>query len=236
MATQWITINVDGENVWAYMTIPESQGPHPGVVVIHHGYLDDWVQDISRRLMSAGYATISPDLNHREDPEWAWSDAGGRMGRLRDENIIVDVNAAIEHLRRHPSVRGDRIGITGFCLGGRITYMMAGTNPILKAAGVFYGGNTMVSWGGVGPPPFARTPNIQCPVISFFGGDDPNPSPDDMTKIDAELTRYGKVHEFHSYPGASHSFQWNGTDAYRAEASRDSWAKLLDWFQKYLKE
>lgn len=235
MAPQWTTVHVDGHQMWAYLCLPEVPGPNPGVVIIQHGTgVDDWVQDMTRKASAAGYAAIAPDLYHREDPNE--SDIMARFGRLRDENIIQDVNGAIELLRRHPGVRGDRIGITGFCLGGRVTYMMAGVNPALRAAGVFYGGNTMVSWGGAGPTPFDRTPSISCPVIGFFGDDDTNPSPEDVKRLDAELTSHGKVHQFHSYPGAGHSFQWNGTTDYRSEAARDSWEKLLAWFQAHLRD
>ena len=234
MASQWTTIDVDGQEMWAYLSIPDAPGAHPGVIVIQHGSgVDDFTQDIARRLSDAGYAAIAPSLYHREDP--IADDPSGRFGRLRDSNIIKDVNAAFERLRRHPSVRGDRIGITGFCLGGRVTYLMAGSNPLLSAAAVFYGGNTMVPWGD-GPVPFVRTPNINCPVIGFFGEDDANPSPEDVKKIDAELTKHGKPHEFHSYAGTGHSFQWKGTENYRAEAAGDSWEKLLAWFQKYLRD
>ena len=215
------------------MSLPETPGPHPGIALIHHGYLDECVQEIAQRVSGAGYAVVAPHLHQRVDPNV--NELIARVKELRDPNIISDVNATIEHLRRHPSVRGDRIGIMGFCLGGRITYMMSGVNPHLKAAGAFYPGNTMVAWGD-GPSPFDRTANIGCPLIGFFGEDDPNPTPDDVKKLDAELTRHGKAHEFHSYPGAGHSFQWNGTEAYRAQPAKDSWEKLLAWFQKYLRD
>jgi len=221
--------------MWAYMALPDSPGPHPGVVVAQHGAgsgVDDFVQEMAKKLSASGYAAIAPHLFHREDP--GSSDPPlSRIQRLRDENIIKDINAAIEYLRRHPSVRGDRIGITGFCMGGRVTYLLAAANPLIKAAGVFYGGNIMAPWGGP-PTPFDRSRNISCPVIGFFGEDDSNPTTDDVKKIDAELTRLGKVHQFYSYPDTGHSFQWNGNAAYRANAARDSWEKLMDWFQKYL--
>ena len=233
MPSQWATVHVDGHQMWAYTSIPDSPGPHPGVAVCHHGYLDEWVQDIARRVSQAGYAVVCPDLHHRVDPEV--NDMGTKVRELRDENAIRDVSAAIELLRRHPQVRGDRMGIMGFCLGGRTSYLLATANPALKAAAAFYPGNTMVAWGD-GPSPFDRTSGIGCPLLGFFGEDDANPTPDDMRKLDAELTRLGKAHEFHSYPGAGHSFQWNGTDDYRPEAATDSWDKLMAWFQRHLRD
>lgn len=237
MASQWLTIPVDGEPMWAYLSLPDSIGPNPAVVVAQHGAgagVDDWVQEMTRRLAAAGYVAIAPHLFHREDPSAVSDPPSSRVARLRDAQIIQDINGPIELLRRHPAVRGDRIGITGFCMGGRVAYLMAAANPLIKAAGVFYGGNILVPWGPA-PTPFDRTPSITCPVIGFFGADDANPTPADVEKIAAELTRHGKVHRFYSYPDTGHSFQWNGTPAYRAHASRDSWDKLLDWFQQYLR-
>ena len=234
MPSQWNTLHVDGTQMWAYTSIPDGPGPHPGVTLIHHGYLDEWVQDIAGRVSGAGYAVVAPDLHHRVDPDV--NDVMGKVQKLDDDSIIKDVNAAVELLRRHPQVRGDRIGIMGFCLGGRITYMMSAANPHLKAAGAFYPGNTMVAWGGGSTSAFDRTADIGCPLIAFFGEDDTNPTGEDMKVLDAELTRHGKAHEFHSYPGAGHSFQWNGTDAYRAEPARDSWDKLMGWFQRHLRD
>jgi carboxymethylenebutenolidase len=237
MASQWLTIPVDGEPMWAYMSLPDSPGPNPAVVVAQHGAgagVDDWVQDMTRRLAAAGYVAIAPHLFHREDPSAGNDPPSSRVSRLRDAQIIQDVNATIELIRRHPAVQGDRIGITGFCMGGRVAYLMATANPLIKAAGVFYGGNILVPWGPA-PTPLDRTSSITCPVIGFFGADDANPTPADVEKIAAELTRHGKVHRFYSYPDTGHSFQWNGTPAYRAHASRDSWDKLLDWFQQYLR-
>ena len=83
----------------------------------------------------SGYATISPDLYHRHNPD---EPAGiTKMQRLKDSNIYRDVDATVDLLRKHPDVLGDRIGITGFCMGGRVAYMMSGINPAIKAEAVF---------------------------------------------------------------------------------------------------
>jgi carboxymethylenebutenolidase len=118
-------------------------------------------------------------------------------------------------------------------MGGRVSYLMAAANPYLKAAVAYYGGNIMVPWGE-GPAPFERTGEIHCPLLGLFGEDDANPSPADMRKLDAELTKQGKAHEFHSYPGAGHAFMNRRGERYRADADRDSWPKTLAFFAKHL--
>jgi carboxymethylenebutenolidase len=112
--------------------------------------------------------------------------------------------------------------------------LMAAQNADLKAAVVCWGGNIMVPWGD-GPAPFVLTDQIACPVLGLFGEEDPNPNPADVAKLDAELTRLGKAHEFHSYPGAGHAFMNEGRPSYRAAAAEDAWKKTTAWFDKYLR-
>jgi carboxymethylenebutenolidase len=234
MAGRWETLTVDGE-MRCYVTTPAGQGPQPAVVVIQHaGGVDDFVQTMTDRIAEAGFVGVAPDLYHRDDPN-AGDDALTRMSRLRDRNIVADVEAAIAHAKAMPGVRGDSIGITGFCMGGRVAYLMAAQAPRLKASVVFYGGNTMVAWGE-GTPPFEQSDHISCPVLGLFGEDDGNPNPADVAKIDAEMTRLGKPHEFHSYPGAGHAFMSEGRPSYREDAATDAWQKCTAWFNKYLRD
>ncbi len=237
MASQWTTLSVDGQNMWAYMSLPDGPGPHPGVIVIPGGRgLGNFTPDFARRLAAAGYAAIAPNMYHRDDPTVQDESPFAKIGRLRDDTVIKDVNTSIRHLSTLPMVRGNRIGIVGFCMGGRVAYLMATVNPAIKAAGLFYPWHIMEPWGE-GPSPWDRTPSLNCPVAGFFGEDDQLSTVEEAKKIDAELTRQGKFHEFHYYPGAPHTFMDNTSpQSYRPGASRDSWEKLLDWFQKYLRD
>lgn len=234
MTSRWETIQSDGGEMRCYVATPEEGGgTHPAVVVIQHaGGVDEFVRTMTDRFGGEGFYAIAPDLYHRDDPNSS-DDPLTKMGRLRDKNIVPDVNAAVDYLKSQPDADSDRIGITGFCMGGRVTYLMAAQNPAFKAAVVFYGGNTMVSWGE-GTPPFDQTADIGCPVMGLFGEEDGNPSPDDVAKIDAELTKHGKEHEFHSYVGAGHGFMAEGRPNYREEAAKDAWQKCVGWFRKHL--
>ena len=234
MAGRWDAVPVDGADMRCYVTTPKGAGPHPAVVVIQHaGGVDDFIRTMTDRVAEAGYAGIAPDLYHRDDPN-SGDDALTRMSRLRDANIVADVSATIEHLKTLPDVRADRIGITGFCMGGRVTYLMAAHSADLQAAVVFYGGNIMVSWGE-GPAPFDLSECITCPVLGLFGEEDGNPNPADVAKIDAELTRLGRQHEFHSYAGAGHAFMNEGRPSHRPEAAAAAWVKCIAWLDRYLK-
>jgi carboxymethylenebutenolidase len=234
MPNRWDIVSVEGGSMRCYVSVPEGGGPSPAVIVIQHaGGVDEFVRGRADRLAEAGFLAVAPDLYHREDPNSS-DDPLTRMGRLRDPSIIADVNAAIEHTKELPEAQADQIGITGYCMGGRVTYLMAATNPGLKAAVVCWGGNIMVPWGE-GPAPFDLSKNISAPVLGLFGEDDPNPSPADIAKLDAELSKLGKTHEFHSYAGAGHAFMNEGRPSYRPEAAQDAWKKCIAWFDKHLR-
>ena len=233
MAGRWDTVTTNDGEMRCYVTLPDGAGPSPAVVVIQHaGGVDAFVQTMTDRVAEAGFVGIAPDLYHRDDAD-SGDDPLTRMGRLRDGKIVPDVNAAIAHVKTLSEARADAIGITGFCMGGRVAYLMAAMNPELRASVVFYGGNTMVSWGE-GTPPFELSDRIECPVLGLFGENDPNPNPVDVAKIDAELTRLGKEHEFHSYPGAGHAFMSEGRPSYREDAANDAWPKCVEWFRTHL--
>ena len=179
-----------------YSKSPVGVTQAPGVVVIMHGPgLDKFVEDRVDALARHGYAAAAPHLYHRQPSDSA--DMMTRIGRLRDDEIIADADATIAHLRAMTETRVTDLAVLGFCMGGRITYLLAGARPTAwRAAGVFYGGNIMKAWGD-GPSPFDLTKNIAALMIGFFGLEDTNPSPADVDTIDTELTRNGKLHEFH---------------------------------------
>lgn len=231
MSIRWETTQVDGKPVRIYLGVPDSPGAHPGVVIAHHAPgLDAPIQDMVHRLAREGYAAAAPDLFHRQP---AGLDQSQRTQLLRDDEIVADVGAAVAKLRSlGPAV--DALGVMGFCMGGRVAYLAACEIAEFRAAAVFYGGNAMKALGG-GRSPFERSAQIRCPLIGFFGAEDANPSPEDVRRIDAELTRLGKWHEFHSYNNAGHAFHNFTGERYRERASRASWHELLAFFSEYLK-
>lgn len=230
MKTCWDNIPVG--TMQCYLALPEAPPRAPGVVVCMHAPgVDPFIRGIADRLAQSGFAAIAPDLYHRDPlPQ---DDGLTKMKRLLDEQILEDLAAATQHLQGRPEVDPGRIATIGFCMGGRIAYLHATADPKLRAAVVFYGGNIMIPWGE-GPSPFDRSAAIQCPVLGLFGEEDKNPSPDDVEKIDAELTRLGKPHEFHSYPGAGHAFLNDTRPTYRPEAAADAWDKCLKMLRQNL--
>lgn len=230
---RWDTIQVEGQPMRVYLDVPAGGGAVPGVVVIMHGPgLDRFVEDRVEDLARHGYAAAAPDLYHRQPQD---GDMMARIGRLRDREILADVDATTGLLRRVPDGQVGDLAVLGFCMGGRITYMLAGARPaVWQASGVFYGGNIMKAWGDT-PTPFDLTREIACPVIGFFGAEDTNPSPDDVQKIDAEMTKHGKAHEFHTYQGAGHAFlNFTNAERYREKQGADAWQKMLGFLERHL--
>ncbi len=229
------TLKVNGEDMALYGSMPDGAGPFAAVVVIQHaGGVDPFTRAMVDRLAEAGYAAVAPDLYHRLDPSLG---ATEKRKQLKDIEIIADVNTTVDFLRDHDAIDGNRLGITGFCMGGRVVYLMAAANPHFKAAVAYYGGNIMVPWGEGVQAPFARTGEIGCPLMFHFGEEDSNPSADDMKKLDEELVRHAKVHEFYSYPGAGHAFMdFSNPQRYREGADKTSWPRTLDFFNKNLRD
>jgi len=232
MGQHWEALKVAGNEMKALVAEPDGNQASAGIVVVMgRTGIDEALREQVADLAANGFAAIAPDMFHREDPNAPDYDTANT--RVLDDNIEKDVNTAIEYLRTHTAVGDGPVGIVGFCMGGRISYLMAVRNQELKAAAVYYGGGIMKA-RGEGPSPFEQSDRITCPVAGFFGRDDVSPSPEDVQKIGAELGRLGKVHEFHSYDGAGHAFMGKGRGSYREDAAKDAWPKTLTWFQRYL--
>ena len=231
MTVRWERTDVDGGPMRIYVGAPDRPGPHPVVLVAHHGPgLDAQIQDAVHRLHRAGYIAAAPELFHRQPAD---GDSSKRKSLLRDDEIVADLRATVAHLKT--GMQLGPVGIIGFCMGGRVSYLAAGTMPELACAVVFYGGDIMKAQGD-GPSPFERTPSIQCPVLGFFGALDTNPSPDDVQRIDAELTRHGKWHEFHTYQDAGHAFQnFLNAERYRERPARASWGAMRAFLDERLR-
>jgi carboxymethylenebutenolidase len=232
MTVRWEKATVDGSEMRIYMGVPDRPGPHPGVVIAQHaGGVDAQMQDVVHRLHREGYVVAAPELFHRQAP--TGFEPLQRIGMLKDVEILADLAASIAQVKAAGGT--GPLGVAGFCMGGRVAYMAAGSFPELKAAAVFYGGNIMKALGE-GPTPFERSAGINCPVLGLFGMDDPNPSQDDVAKISAELTRLGKWHEFHSYRDAGHAFEnFTTAERYRERAARAAWGETLAFFEERLK-
>ena len=238
------TVNIighEGTQIDAYLARPLGAGPHPGVVLIHHmpGW-DEASKEMARKLAYNGYACISPNLHFREgkdnsaDNSASVRDAGG----MPDARTMGDVAAAIAYLNTLPYHNG-KVGIIGFCSGGRQVFLAAGTLSGIDAAVNCWGGGVVCSASDLTErqpvQPLDYTKDISCPMLGLFGNDDARPSPADVDATEAELKKFGKEYELHRYEGAGHGFFAVDRPSYRQEAAVDGWQQVFDFYGRYLK-
>ena len=234
MQTHREQITVDDNRMNLFVAWPEGDKPVSAVVVIQHQYgVDQFMEEMTARTAAEGYFAVTPDLYHRDGPDCK-DDGPTRRGRARDVNIIKDVGATVNYLKASKFVDAGRVGILGFCMGGRVAYLMAAASKDFKAAITWYGGSCFRQWGE-GPTPFERTAQINCPIQGHFGATDQNPTLEDMAKLDVELTKHGKAHEFYVYRDTGHSFMDpHHPEKYVAESDRLSWHRGMEFLKKHL--
>ncbi len=157
-------------------------------------------------------------------------------GGVPDGRLVGDVAGAARHLRSLESSNG-RVGVIGYCSGGRQS-VLAACRLSLEAAVDCYGAFVMES-----PPEeialavtpiVGLLPDLSCPLLGLFGAEDRHPAPAEVARLDQELTRLGKEHEFHSYEGAGHGFFAAGRPSYRPEAAADGWERIWAFFDRQL--
>jgi carboxymethylenebutenolidase len=236
-----VTITGDGgDPIEAYSARPLRPGPLGGVVVIHHmpGY-DAGSKEIVRRFAAEGYNAVMPNLYWREAPGEAPDDAAAvarSRGGVPDSRLVGDVAGGAAYLRGLSGSNG-KVGVIGYCSGGRQSFLAAVSLP-LDAAVDCYGAFV------VGKPPEGmplkvgpivdKTPSLSCPLLGLFGADDKHPSPEQVAELEQALKSAGKTYEFHSYEGTGHAFFSVDRPSYRPEAAVDGWKRILDWYGTYL--
>jgi carboxymethylenebutenolidase len=183
--------------------------------VIHEGNgMSPQLLRVCERLAGEGFAALAPDLFARfggPDPDHAMD----HYTQLTDELAVPDVAAAADELRR---LGATKVGVTGFCMGGRITYASAVAGIAIDAAAPFYG-------GGIGQ----RLATPTCPLQAFFGADDEWVPRDEIAAVEAHHPGQVVVYE-----GAGHGFMRDGSESYAEAAATDAWKRLLAFFHEQL--
>lgn len=230
-----------GDQGDAYYARPTKAGKVPGIVVIMHlpGW-DEWIIETTRKLAHHGYAAISPHLYFREG-SGSPDDVGARVraaGGVADEQVMGDVEGAMAYLRSQSNSNG-KIGVIGFCSGGRHAYLAGCRLKGIDAIVDCWGGNVVVDdpklLNDKRPvAPIDLTEKLTAPLLGLFGNDDENPNRDQVNRTEALLKKLGKTHDFHRYDNAGHAFFNYARVAYRAEQAADGWAKVFAFYKKHL--
>ncbi|HUY63528.1 MAG TPA: dienelactone hydrolase family protein [Acidimicrobiales bacterium] len=231
-----------GDEIEGYLAQPIGDGrpAAAGVVVIHHmpGY-DEETKEITRRFAANGYFALCPNLYSREAPGASPDDAAAvarAAGGVPDERLVGDVGGAMDLMKALPGANG-KIGVIGYCSGGRQAFLSAARLPLDAAVDCY--GAFVLSDPPEGLPVAAKSlrplvMDVGCPMLGLFGADDKFPTPEEVAELEKLLTEHGKTFEFHSYDGAGHAFFSVDRPSYRAEAAMDGWEKIWDFFGRYL--
>jgi len=229
---------LNGDSIDAYLARPLGPGPFPGVIVIPEVFgLVTHIKEVTRRIAARGYVAISPELYTREGPPdpTDMTSVGPKMMALTDAQAIGDLEGAITSLKEHPQTNG-KVGVIGFCSGGRHTLLLACQSARVDAAVDCWGGRTVEGEVSPARPVLAidLIDRLCCPLLGIFGEDDTNPTVAHVERLREELARHGKEFEFKVYPNAGHAFFADYRPSYRQEAAIDAWVRVFDWFQKHL--
>lgn len=211
-----------------YLARPQAEGTYPGVIVIHENRgLTDHIRDVARRVAKAGYVALAPDLAARAGgtAQIDGEQIRGYFGSAKPEELVSDLNAAVEFLGQQPGVAADKFGVTGFCFGGAYTLRLAAANSKIAAAVCYY---------GVTPEPASQMSATNAAILGQYGGNDARVNAT-IADLEQVMRDSGKTFEKRIYEGANHAFN-NDTGAnYNEEAAVTAWDATLKWFNQYLK-
>lgn len=229
----------DGE-IPAYRAMPAKGESFPTVLVVQEIFgVHEHIKDVCRRFAKLGYFAIAPDLYVRQGDVAGLSEIqeiiSKVVSKVPDKQVMADLDATVAYAKKTGKADVSKLGITGFCWGGRIVWLYAAHNPDLKAGAAWYG--RLVP---PGPPselqpkyPLDIAAELKAPVLGLYGGADAGIPVDTVEKMREALKKAGKPSEIELYPDAPHGFYADYRPTYRKEAAEDAWKKLQAWFKKH---
>ncbi|WKB52388.1 dienelactone hydrolase family protein [Eleftheria terrae] len=234
-----VSIAVGSFKMPAYRAQPAGKSKLPVVLVISEIFgVHEHIADVARRFAKLGYLAIAPELFVRQGDAKAYTEIAKLqaeiIAKVPDSQVMQDLDATVAWAKAQGGDT-DRLGITGFCWGGRITWLYAAHGPV-KAGVAWYG--RLVGTASENTPrhPLDLAGQLKAPVLGLYGGQDAGIALDTVDKMKAALAAGGpaaKQSEFVVYPDAPHAFHADYRPSYRKEAAEDGWKRCLDWFRKH---
>jgi carboxymethylenebutenolidase len=220
-----------------YEAVPDGQ-PRGGLVVIQEAFgVNEHIEDVTRRGADAGYHSVAPDLFHRSGggtvPYGQFDKVLEKFQDIYgDEAVLIDVDAAIDHLRV-AGFADKQIGIVGFCAGGRIAFLTALRRDIGAAIG-FYGGGIVTGRFPQFPALIDETPSLKAPWLGLFGDQDGSIPVEDVEQLRAALQNTSVDSEVVRYSEAGHGFHCDQRPDYKPDDAKDAWARTTAWLDSHL--
>jgi carboxymethylenebutenolidase len=215
------------ETVSGVLYTPQGKGPFPAIIVIHEWWgLNDWVKDQASKLSDQGYEALAIDL-YRGKVATTPDEAHQIMRGVPEDRAKRDLHAAFEFLASQSSVKKDRIGAIGWCMGGGYALDVALQEPTLAA--------DVINYGHLATDTDALK-KINAPILGLFGAQDKGISPDDVHKFEQTMKQLGKKIEVKIYDDAGHAFENpNNKEGYRATDTADAWQRIVNFLSAKLK-
>jgi carboxymethylenebutenolidase len=219
----------DGSSMDCYVARPADSSSHPGIMVFQEAFgVNSHIRNLCERFAAEGYMAIAPELFHRTAPgfEGDYKDFTSVMPHMRamtNEGAEADVRATYEWLQAQKNVQQDRICSTGYCMGGRMSFLANSIVP-LHASASFYG-------GGIAPGLLDRAARLHAPMLFFWGGLDKHIPPEQRNAVVQAVAAAGKTYVNVEFSDADHGFNCDERASYQPRASRQSWALLLEFLR-----
>lgn len=225
----------DGE-MPGYFAKPANATNPPVIIVAMEIFgLHEYIRDVVRRVAKLGALAVAPDYYFRKGDLTKITDMKDLMPLVNakpDTELLSDLDATVAWAREQGG-NTTRLGIMGFCRGGRTVWQYAAHNSNLNAGVAFYGPIADNPTPAMPKNATMQAANMQAPVLGLYGEADTGISVDSVKAMEAALKAAGKTAEFHIYPGAPHGFHADYRPSYRKDAADDAWNRLQAWFKKY---
>ena len=208
-----------------------------GVIVIQEAFgVNEHIMDVTRRFADEGYHAVAPHIFHRAGGGTAPYDDFSKVlplfAGLDDDKLLDDVDATLAALDKH-GFPAPRVGIVGFCMGGRVTFLVAARRALGAAVG-FYGGGIVTARFPQFPALVGEAADLKTPWLGLFGDEDESIPPADVEQLRTALSAASVDHDVVRYPDAGHGFHCDMRPAFHEDAAGDGWRRTLAWFADHL--
>jgi carboxymethylenebutenolidase len=234
-----VTVHVsDGTTMNAFMARPEGGDRHPALLVFQEAFgVNSHIRDVAKRFAREGFVAIAPELFHRTAPGEQFSydnfeKVVPHMRAFTEEGLVADMRATCGWLTASDCVKADAIGSTGYCMGGRVSFLANAVLP-LKAVVSYYGGG--IGPGQAGPGLLGRTGELHAPMLFYWGGKDQHIPPEQRRAVTDALTAAHKPFVNVEFSEADHGFFCDQRPSYNAVAARQSWVLTLEFMRENLR-
>jgi carboxymethylenebutenolidase len=221
----------------AYRAMPAKGGPFPVVLVVQEIFgVHEHIKDVCRRFAKEGYLAVAPELYARQGDPTKFTDYkqlfAEIVGKVPDAQVMSDLDAAVAWAGKSGSGDVKRVGVTGFCWGGRITWLYCAHSPQVKAGVAWYGRLVGETTPLQPKYPIDVVADLKAPVLGLYGGQDQGIPLTDVEKMRAALAAAKNPSEIVVFPEAGHGFNADYRPSYRAEDAREGWRQALAWFRR----